>query len=150
MPRFMTAFVVALPLLVACNLFSPKDTHLWADAPHYTLTPTSSGYGGQATLSFSNANSFAVIIPGCGAWGAWLERRRATDGVWEHAAWLGSYLKCGGETNVGPGATVHEVVPLALSDPSLAGAYRVTMDVRINGGLEPFTSNTFTLLTRAP
>ena len=96
MPRSITAFLASLLLLPACgDPDAPTVTSLSTDAPQYTLTPTSSVYRGNVTLSFTNANSFPVTIPGCsGLWSASLERKRATDGVWEYAAWLGPFTKC--------------------------------------------------------
>ena len=147
MPRSMTAFLASLLLLPACALFN-GDTRLSTDKPAYTLTPTSSGYGGSVTLSFTNGNmSDAVGLPGCGGWSAWLERRRPSDGAWEHVAWLGSSLKCAGTQVVRAGETVSQVVSVAFPDASFAGEYRVVLDVTDLGEKQDkIPSNTFTLL----
>ena len=148
MPRCMTAFVLALPLLLACDIFSPADTRLLTDAPEYKLTTTPSGSYGNVTLSFTNGNSSSVTIRGCSLWPASLERRRSTDGVWEYASWLGGGAKCLEDFVVRGGATVREVVVLSFPDASFAGEYRVVMDVGEKP--EKVTSNTFTLSPSAP
>jgi hypothetical protein len=154
MPRCITAFLLTPLLLLACsNPFGPTVTRLYTDSPEYTLTKTSFGYGGNVTLSFSNANDFAVSIPEycSGAWAASLELRRPSDGVWVYAKWLGDGTKCGSLRTVPAGATIRRVVALGFPDPSFAGDYRVVMDTKTYGGApELFTSNTFTLLPSAP
>ena len=155
MPRCITAFFLTPLLLLACSdPDSPTVTNLSTDAPEYTLTTTSSGYLGSVTLSFTNANSFPVTIPGCGGlWPASLERRRPTDGVWVYAAWLGPYTKCLEETVVPTGATRRKVVALTFPESSFAGEYRVVLEVWTTpDGWPPeqFTSNTFTLMASAP
>jgi hypothetical protein len=131
MPRSIAAFLLAPLLLLACgDPDSPSVTRLSTDAPEYTLARTSSVYQGNVTLSFTNANTFAVTIPGCGGlWPVSLERRRPIDGGWEFAAWLGPYTKCLEETTVRTDATVNKVVMLTFPDASFAGEYRVGLGV---------------------
>ena len=155
MPRYITAFLVSPLLFLACSdPASPTVTRLSTDAVEYTITKTPLGYGGNVTLSFTNANGFAVGIPrDCsGNWRASLERRQPTDGVWVYATYLADLTKCAADDLVVPaGATGQRVVALRFFPaPPLAGEYRVVMDVRVSGLPDPFTSNTFTLLPGGP
>jgi hypothetical protein len=163
MTRCIPAFLLTPLLLLACgDLFSPKVTRVWTDAHEYTLTTTSYGYEGRLALSFTNANSFPVTIPGCGSdWGGALERRRPTDGVWVYALGFGSHAKCAGGSVVPPGATRRQVVRFGCSvgfcpyysqfpESPIAGEYRVVLGVASDLPPEQVTSNTFTLLTSSP
>jgi hypothetical protein len=166
MPRCMTAFVLSLPLLLACgDPDSPTVTRVWTDVPEYTLTTTSYGYEGRLLLFFTNANSFPVTIGSCSAdWRGYVEMRRPADGVWVYAMHLGDILKCAGGISVPAGATLRQGVEIRFGDchPSLncsyysqfpvspiTGDYRVVLEV---SALPPeqVTSNTFTLFTSSP